>query len=145
MSETPQNFATHTRWHPPFHFFLMPVLLFNFLWSVLQLYRYPGWNNGEHVLLAVALIIMGFLTRINPLKAQDRLIRLEEQLRFQRVLSADQAKRASNLPVGQIVALRFAPDEELSGLVQQVFDGKLTTSKEIKQAIKNWRGDYFRV
>lgn len=145
MSETPQNFATHTRWHPPFHFFLMPVLLFNFLWSVLQLYRYPGWNNGEHVLLAVALIIMGFLTRINPLKAQDRLIRLEEQLRFQRVLSADQAKRASNLPVGQIVALRFAPDEELSGLVQQVLDGKLTTSKEIKQAIKNWRGDYFRV
>ncbi len=145
MSETPQSFATHTRWHPPFHFFLMPVLLFNFLWSVLQLYRYPGWNNGEHVLLAVALIIMGFLTRINPLKAQDRLIRLEEQLRFQRVLSADQAKRASNLPVGQIVALRFAPDEELSGLVQQVLDGKLTTSKEIKQAIKNWRGDYFRV
>jgi hypothetical protein len=83
--------------------------------------------------------------RINPLKAQDRLIRLEEQLRYQRVLSADLAAQASTLPVGKIVALRFAPDEELPGLVTQVLDGKLNTSKEIKQAIKNWRGDYFRV
>jgi Family of unknown function (DUF6526) len=145
MSETPQSFSSHTRWHPPFHFFLGPVMLINLIWSVVRLIRYPGWEEGWLLVMALALLVLTFLVRINPLKAQDRLIRLEEQLRFQRVLPAELARRASNLSVGNIVALRFAPDEELAGLVQQTLDGKLTTSKEIKQAIKNWRSDDFRV
>jgi hypothetical protein len=145
MPNTPQTYASHTRWHAPFHFFVSPIFLLNLLWSAVRLWREP---NAEHVwmlVMAFALIVLLLLVRINPLKAQDRLIRLEEQLRYQRVLSADLAAQASTLPVGKIVALRFAPDEELPGLVTQVLDGKLDTSKEIKQAIKNWRGDYFRV
>ena len=54
-------------------------------------------------------------------------------------------RQARGLRVGQIVALRFAPDEELPGLIEQILAGRLTKSKEIKQAIRNWRGDYYRV
>ena len=145
MAEPKQTYATHTRWHPPFHFVLTPILLIHFLFTAYQLYKAPDLAHAEAVLLAVGLIVMALLTRINPLKAQDRLIRLEEQLRYQRVLPAALAARASAMPVRFIVALRFAPDEELPGLVQHVLDQKFEKPAEIKQAIKNWRGDYFRV
>ena len=82
---------------------------------------------------------------MQALKSQDRVIRLEERLRYKEVLDADLAKRASELPASQIISLRFAPDEELAGLVSQVLDGKLNSSKEIKMAIKNWRADDHRV
>lgn len=145
MAETTQTYATHTRWHPPFHFVLTPILLLHFLFTAYQLYRTPDLAHAEALLLAVGLIVMALLTRINPLKAQDRLIRLEEQLRYQRVLPAKLAAQASALPERFIVALRFAPDEELPGLVQQVLDRKFEKPGEVKKAIKNWRGDYFRV
>jgi hypothetical protein len=88
---------------------------------------------------------MGTLVRTNPLRAQDRLIRLEENLRFQRVLSAELAQQAASLEPLQLVALRFASDDELEHLVREVLAGRLTKSSEIKKAITNWRPDYFRV
>lgn len=145
MTEPKQTYATHTRWHPPFHFVLTPILLIHFLFTAYQLNQTPDLAHAEALLLAVGLIVMALLTRINPLKAQDRLIRLEEQLRYQRVLPAALAARASAMPVRFIVALRFASDEELPGLVQQVLDHKFEKPAEVKKAIKNWRGDYFRV
>jgi hypothetical protein len=95
--------------------------------------------------VSLALATLAGLVRINPLKAQDRIIRLEEQLRYRQLLPADLAQRTTALTTGQIIALRFASDEELAGLVQQVLEGKLTKPAEIKRAIKNWRGDTLRV
>jgi hypothetical protein len=89
--------------------------------------------------------VLTFLVRINPLRAQDRVIRLEERLRLREVLPADLARRAGTLTGGQLVALRFAPDEELEGLVREVLEGRLRKSSEIKRAIKNWRADLLRV
>lgn len=141
-----QSYSNHTRFHAPFHYVLAPVLFLHLIWSSMKLYRAPSFDTAEGLLLAVALLVMAVLTRINPLKAQDRLIRLEEQLRYQKVLPAALAEKASTgLTERQIVALRFASDGELAGLVQKVLDGKLTETKAIKQAIQNWRGDYFRV
>lgn len=140
-----QTYANHTRWHPPFHFFLVPVMLINFIWAIVLCYQYPGWTQCWWVVVSLALIVMMTLVRTNSLKVQDRLIRLEEQLRCQRVLPAGMAERASALSVGQFIALRFAPDEELEGLVREVLAGRLTKPAEIKQAIKNWRADTFRV
>ncbi|MBK7597477.1 MAG: hypothetical protein IPJ07_02720 [Acidobacteria bacterium] len=97
------------------------------------------------LLLVLALIITFFLTRINALKAQDRVIRLEEQLRFQRLLPADLAAQAAGLPVNFIVALRFASDGELAELVKQAVDKKFAKPDDLKKAIKNWRPDYHRV
>ena len=73
------------------------------------------------------------------------MIRLEENLRYQKILSPELAKQAEALTPAQIIALRFASDAELPGLVQQTLDGKFEKGKDIKLAIKNWRGDDLRV
>ena len=145
MAATAQSYASHTRWHPLFHFFLVPVMVINFIWSIVLCYQYPGWTQGWWVVVSLALVVLMFIVRTNSLKVQDRLIRLEEQLRCQRILPADLAQRARGLRVGQMIALRFAPDEELEALVSEVVEGRLKKPAEIKQAIKNWRADTFRV
>ena len=144
MAET-QNYQNHVRYFPLVHFFLFPVLLFNLIWQFVRLYQEPSWDRAEMVLLAVALIGMNVAARLQALKAQDRVIRLEESLRYQRVLSPDLAFQAEQMPTGNKVALRFASDEELPELAQKAINGEFKSSKEIKLAIKNWRGDYLRV
>ena len=141
----PQTYANHTRWHWPFHFFAFPVMLINFIWSVVQFVMTPGWNSGRWSVVSLALLVVTSLVRVSPLKAQDRIIRLEERLRYQRILSPALLEQAGTLTVGQILALRFASDEELEELLSAVLAGKLTTRAEIKQAISNWRSDTFRV
>jgi len=133
------------RYFPLVHFFLFPVLFFNLIWQSVRLYQEPSWDRAEMVLLAVALVAMNVAARLQALKAQDRVIRLEESLRYQRVLSPDLAFQAEQMPNGNKVALRFASDEELPELVQKAINGEFKNSKEIKLAIKNWRGDYLRV
>lgn len=145
MADTPQTYANHTRWHPPFHFFVVPVMLINFFWVVVLFFRNPTWTQGWLVVVSLALVVLTAIVRSNPLRAQDRIIRLEEWLRYQQLLPADLALRARTLTAGQIVALRFASDEELEGLVRHVLEGKLTKPAEIKREIKNWRADTLRV
>lgn len=145
MAATPQTFANHTRWHAPFHFFLVPVMILNVIWSIVQLVRYPDWDRAVWVLVSLALIVLTALVRTNPLRAQDRLIRLEEQLRYQRLLPAALAARCAGLSPGQVVALRFASDAELEGLVTRVLGGELSKPRDIKRAIRDWRPDTFRV
>lgn len=141
----PQTYANHTRRHPPFHFFVVPVMVINFIWSVAQVVMTPGWDSGRWAVVSLALLVLMFLVRLNPLKAQDRIIRLEEKLRYQQVLSPALLQQTGTLRTGQIVALRFAPDDELEELVSAVLAGKLTKPAQIKQTIKNWRSDTFRV
>src|ERR1043165_2979034 len=145
MAETAQNYENHTRWHPPFHFFLAPLLLLNFIFAAVQLYRFRDLDHVWLLLLAVGLIVLGSLARTNALRVQDRLIRLEEHLRFQQVLPQPLAQSAGGLTLSQVLALRFASDVELPGLVQQVIDGNLKKGDEIKRAVKDWRADDLRV
>jgi hypothetical protein len=145
MPGTQQTYANHTRWHTPFHFILAPILVINFIWAIVEFYRNPGWNHGWWIVVSFALIMLAVLARTNALKAQDRIIRLEERLRYQQVLPAELAQQTGSLTARQIVALRFAADEELAGLVTEVLEGRIGTPTEIKKAIKNWRADTFRV
>ena len=140
-----QSFANHTRWHAPFHFFVVPILIINLIWSVVDLIRAPGWYSARFAVVSLALIVLATLVRLNPLRAQDRLIRLEERLRCQRVLSPTMAAQAEKLSEPQFIALRFAPDEELEEIVAAIVAGKLSKPVDIKKAIKNWRADTFRV
>ena len=142
---TTQTFANHTRWHPPFHFFVLPVMLINFFWAVVVFVKAPDWNSGWWIVVSLALLLLTVFTRTNSLRVQDRLIRLEEKLRYQQLLSPALAQQCKALTTGQTVALRFANDDELEALVNQVVAGKLAKPKDIKQAIKNWRADTFRV
>ena len=145
MADVPQSYENHTRWHAPFHFFLAPVLLTNVIVAVVQLVRDPSLDRGWWLVVSVALVVLGALVRVNPLKAQDRLIRLEESVRYYQLLPEELARRAASLTTGQTVALRFASDEELEGLVREVLAGRLTKPDEIKRAVKNWRPDTLRV
>jgi hypothetical protein len=145
MADNLQTYANHTRWHPPFHFFLAPVMLINVVWAIVKFVREPGWDQGWWVVVSLALVVLAALVRTNPLRVQDRLIRLEEQLRHQQVLPAELAREARTLRAGQLIALRFAPDDELEGLVREVLAGRLAKPAQIKQAIRNWRADTLRV
>jgi hypothetical protein len=145
VADTPQSYDNHTRWHAPFHFFLAPVLLTNVIIAVVQLVRDPGLDRGWWLVISIALVVLGALVRVNPLRAQDRIIRLEESLRYYQLLPEELAQRAASLTTAQTVALRFAPDEELEGLVREVLEGRLTKPDEIKRAIKGWRADTLRV
>jgi hypothetical protein len=139
-----QNFANHTKIFPPFHFFVVPVLLVNL---GVQLYRLKfgiTFATVFGILLAVALIL-GFLSaRIFALSVQDRVIRLEERLRYQRLLPADLQPRIQDFTVAQLVSLRFACDAELPALARKVLDEKMQERKAIKQLVKNWKPDYLR-
>ena len=145
MAESPQAYENHTRWHVPFHFFLAPVLLTNVVVAVVQLIRDPDLDRGWWLVVSSALVVLAGLVRLNPLKAQDRIIRLEENLRYYQLLPEELARRAASLTTAQTVALRFAADEELEGLVREVLEGRLTKPVEIKRAIRNWRADTLRV
>ncbi|HEX6185219.1 MAG TPA: DUF6526 family protein [Pyrinomonadaceae bacterium] len=145
VADVPQTYDNHARWHAPFHFFAAPVMVTNFIVAVIQLIRDPGLERGWWVVVSAALVVVTALVRANPLRAQDRVIRLEESLRYYQLLPDELARRAASLTPAQMVALRFAPDDELEGLVREVLDGRLTKPDEIKRAVKGWRADTFRV
>ena len=143
-----QNYSNHTRWFPLFHFVVMPLLLLNFLSHLVRLFMAAPESGRKRlafwVLLSLVLILMALASRLMALKVQDRVIRLEERLRYHRLLGSDLAAKAENLAIGQIIALRFASDAELSGLVERTLNGEFAKPKDIKLAIKDWRGDYLR-
>lgn len=140
-----QNFQNHGRYFPLVHFVVFPLLTVNLIFQSVRLYQDPGWDRAVFTTVSLVLILMTIAARVQALKAQDRVIRLEEQMRYMRVLPPDLAAEASDFSVGQIVALRFAPDIELPELVRRTRAGEFETNKQIKRAVKTWRGDHHRV
>jgi hypothetical protein len=140
-----QNFSNHARFFPPFHFFVVPVLLINFFWSSYR-WKTSGFSvdGFEYVVVAAALAVGFLCARRMALSVQDRVIRLEERLRYERLLPADLKPRIGEFTVSQFVSLRFASDPELPGLARKVLDEKLNQRKAIKQLVKNWKPDYLR-
>ena len=143
MPET-QNYRNHTRWFPLQHFILTPILLFNFVYQAVRLYQSPNWDQAVSLLMAFAFIALAIAARMQALRAQDRVIRLEERLRMKELLPAELYARARQMRTSELIALRFASDEELPALVERALAGELRSTKEIKLAVKNWRGDYLR-
>ncbi len=140
-----QTYQNHTRWYPLVHFVITPILLVNLIWAVVCVVMEFDWYRVQFLLLSLGVALLSLAARLQALKAQDRVIRLEERLRYREVLSADLAKRADDLRTGQIIALRFASDNELPDLVERTLKGEFATTKDIKLAIKNWRADHLRV
>lgn len=144
MPQTAQTFKNHTRLLPPFHFFVLPVLLINFLNEIRHVVQDPSRHYAWTLVVAAALLTLAFLARIMVLTVQDRVIRLEMRYRLKDLLPVDLRGRIGDLTPKQLVALRFAADEELPGLVREVLAGSLATPKAIKGRVKNWQGDYLR-
>jgi len=145
MAETaPQTYANHRRYDPLFHVFIFGVLAISLLVSLWQLVRGPGFTTAWIFLVFAALLVLSFKVRLYALKVQDRIIRLEERLRLQQLLSEPLRARIGELTEGQLIGLRFASDGELPELVRQSLDEDLPR-EEIKKRVKVWRPDTFRV
>jgi len=140
-----QNFANHARRAPGFHFFVMPVMALNFGWSIYR-WKVAGFSLDAFisVLTAAALLLLMFYTRTFALTVQNRVIRLEERLRLERLLPEDLKPRIGEFTSGQLVAMRFACDAELPALARKVLTDKIQAGKTIKQMVQNWRADYLR-
>jgi hypothetical protein len=140
-----QSFQSHAKWMPPFHFFVLPVLLinlgFSIYWCVKAWFAVSGVLS---VVVAAALFAGMAMARGMAMKVQDRVIRIEERLRFERVLPADMHARIGEFTIDQLVALRFASNAELPELARRVLEEHVNDRKAIKQMIKTWRPDFAR-
>jgi hypothetical protein len=144
MEQKPQTFANHVKYDPPFHFFLIPVLLINIIIVGYYLFLFPGLGGAWLLILSSALLVMAGRMRAYATRLQDRVICVEERLRLSAVLPEPLRSRISELSNSQLVGLRFASDQELPAIVQRALDEKLSRT-QIKQAVTDWRPDYSRV
>ena len=139
-----QNYANHTRLDPLFHVFLLPVAGVNVLVAIWNLVRNPGLGSAWFVVLALAGVVAAVKIRTYALKVQDRVIRLEERLRLAQLVAEPLRSQIGDLTEAQLIALRFAPDAEVPALVEKALSGTMLP-RDLKQAVVNWRPDYFRV
>jgi len=141
-----QNYSNHRQTVPLFHFVLVPVLFLTVIGSIVNLVESLGdherlYNAALIVVLSIAALLSLFLARVFALKAQDRAIRAEENLRHF-VLAGKLLD--SRLTIRQIIALRFASDAEFVTLAKKAAETG-TAPGDIKRSIKNWQADTYRV
>jgi hypothetical protein len=145
MSDSTQSFAHHAKMVPRYHYWALGMLAVPTLYFAFMAVTDFSLNRVMIVTFAAGVFMIAFFARLFPLGVQDRVIRLEERLRMERVLPDELRSRVSEVPTNLLVGLRFAPDEELAELVRQVLDGGLSDRKSVKQAVKNWRADHQRI
>ena len=141
---TQQNYSNHRRFVPLFHYITLLGILILFIGSIVNLIKSSPENFYSAALLVMSsllLMLTAFYARVFSLKAQDRAIRAEENFRYY-ILA--QKTLPKELTIRQIVGLRFASDNELLALVERAVKEKMSEN-DIKKAIKEWRGDYYRV
>ena len=144
-NEKTQNLQNHSKLVPPFHMFVLPVLLLNAGWSIYHVVKVGvSFETVLGVLLAFALLTFALYSRVFTLTVQDRVIRLEMRLRLAEILPVDLRPRIPEFTAGQLISLRFAGDAELPALARKVLDEKMNDRKAIKTLIKDWQGDYLR-
>lgn len=141
-----QSYKKHTQMVPLFHMVLFGLIVIAFIGSLVNLYRHIGDDKGRTtvvllVVITLAMLLQWVFSRIFPLKAQDRAIRAEENLRHFAMTGKLLDHRLS---IKQIIALRFASDEEFVALARRAADEGLSPD-DIKKSVKQWRGDYYRV
>ena len=141
MSQRAQSFENHAKLVPAYHGAATLLLLVPTLW-----FAYRAATDFSVDALMFVLFCGGVVTAaLFALGVQDRVIRLEERMRLERLLPEDLQSRVGDLTTDQLIGLRFAPDEELPGLTRSVLDGSLSDRTSIKQAVKNWHADHQRI
>ena len=141
-----QSYRNHTRLYPPFHFVLIPALLLGVIGSFVNLRQSMGdhqrlYSASLLVLVTIALLLVALFARMFALKAQDRAIRAEENLRH---FALTGKLLDAKLTIRQIIGLRFAADAEFVALAQKAAASGLS-EKEIKKAVTRWKADHDRV
>jgi len=140
-----QTYENHARYLPLYHFIVVPLFVLNLIVWVVCAIRFPReLMNWWQVVVAVALLLFVWAARLMALTVQNRVIRLEERLRMERLLPNDLRGRADELRTSQLIALRFCSDEELPDVCRAVLNGELKNGDEIKRRVKQWRPDWLR-
>lgn len=142
-----QSHKNHARLDPVYHFFIAPMALLNLLYSIYDTCKH--WPEQSHlrlwwIAMSVMLLLLAGKLRSYALKAQDRVIRLEERLRLASLLPREEFARCAALTEDQLIGLRFASDAELPALVDRILRENLSR-KQIKESIADWRPDHFRI
>jgi uncharacterized membrane protein YciS (DUF1049 family) len=145
MSDAPQSFENHAKIVPGYHYTATALLVLPTLYFLFLAVRDFSVERLAFFLFAVGVIVAALYARLFPLGVQDRVIRLEERMRMERILPADLKTRIGEFTTGQLVGLRFASDQELPDLARRVLDEGISDRKVIKQAVKNWRADHQRI
>lgn len=140
-----QTYENHAKFVPVYHYVLAPILLINVTWSGYVLVGSLTIATAIDFLVALGLVVLFLFARVFALGAQDRVIRLEERMRLQQLLPDELKPRIKEFSTKQLIAMRFASDSELPGLAQKVLGNNMSTQKEIKESIKEWKADYQRL
>ncbi len=145
MASKPQTYANHAKLVPLYHFVGSPLLLVLLGWATWRVLQAPSVDGAMTLVLVVVLALAYFYGRIFAMGVQDRVIRLEERLRMERLLDSDLKPRIPEFTTEQLIGLRFASDEELPALARRVLAEGIVDRKTIKLAVKSWRADHQRV
>jgi hypothetical protein len=140
----PQNLANHARTDPPFHLFVFPVFIANAIVTLVWLVRAPDFHHIWLFIVSLAAALLMMKVRMYSAKVQDRVIRLEERLRLQALAPQQWHAQIYKLTEGQLIGLRFAADDEVVALAEQALEENLNR-KQIKERIKSWRADDWRI
>lgn len=143
MSET-QSLKNHARFDPAYHFLLFGLYLLNLVYASFHVYRQPSLSSGWYLTLSILAIVPLLKLRLYPMKVQDRVIRLEERLRLQALAPQEWHTHLYSLSEDQLIGLRFASDDEVVALAKQALEQNLNR-KQIKERIRSWRADDWRV
>ena len=145
MSQNAQSFENHAKCVPAYHYWATALLVIPTLYFGYRAVISFSIDNLFVFLFGVGVIIAAFFARLFPLGVQDRVIRLEERMRMERLLPGELQGRIGEITTEQIIGLRFASDEELAELVGRVLDEGIADRKSIKRAVRSWRADPQRI
>jgi hypothetical protein len=140
---TEQSFANHRRVRPAY-LVVYFILFLNILWTAYRAIQTPSLDTANAAATAVALGLLAFYARVFALTVQDRVIRLEMRLRLRELLPGDLQGRLGDFSHRQLIAMRFASDEELPSLAAQVLRDNLQNATDIKKLIATWNADHLR-
>lgn len=144
MTAPRQDYASHRRYHPMWHFVATPILMIAVVMDARTLLRERTGHAAWDLVFTFGIALAVFAARVQTLNVQNRVIRLEMRLRLQALLPAELAARSQALSLSQLVGLRFAGDGELPSLVERCLSGELPSAESVKKQIKDWQPDWLR-
>jgi uncharacterized membrane protein YciS (DUF1049 family) len=145
VGNAPQSYENHARLVPMYHFVSFGLIAVYVLWSLYVVVTAFSLASLMSLLFSVGVIIAMFFARVFPLGVQDRVIRLEEKLRLERLLGLERRDAISGMDAELLIGLRFASDGEVSDLFNAIVTEDITDRDEVKKRVTSWRADHQRI
>ena len=145
MSREPQNLENHAKFVPMYHFVSFGLIAVYTLWSLYVAVTDFSVGALMSLFLGIGVAIVFFFSRLFPLGVQDRVIRLEERARLERLLGSEQHDAIYGMDTALLIGLRFASDGEVADLFKAITSEGITDRDEVKKRVKNWRADNQRI